>query len=313
MKIGVALHTPGAHASADVLMNQARTADRQGFDSVWLGDHLLDYTAEPSPDGPFDSFTLMAAVAAVTERVRLGFAMLNTGFRNPAHLAKMLATLDHISRGRVICSLGSGWFEAEYTAYGMPFISDHSDRVAYGREVVELVKQLWTNPAPERVTFSGRFVQVSELPFNPAPYQKPHPPIWIGGDSDATLANVKDHADGWLLAMGGLDRIEEAKSAPDWPSRPMVVGRANMIAVGETVDDAKQEAGSFWDALSATPLGAGYASFEDFCAREVVGQTEECLEQLAERERRGQNYIVTLVRDAEHQERIARLLLPHLG
>ena len=106
-KLGVFIN-PEAGTPAGTILEQARAADRQGFDSVWLGDHLIDYRGEPySPEGPLESFTLMTAIGAVTSRIRLAWGMLNPSFRNPAVLAKMLATLDQITEGRVICSLGA--------------------------------------------------------------------------------------------------------------------------------------------------------------------------------------------------------------
>ena len=94
--------------------------------------------------------------------------MLNPSFRNPAVLAKMLATLDQITHGRVICTLGAGWFQDEYTAYDVPFLEDHDERIAQEREVAQLLVQLWTHPAPQRTTFEGRYVRVRDLAFNPS-------------------------------------------------------------------------------------------------------------------------------------------------
>ena len=94
---------------------------------------------------------------------------------------EMLTTLDQLTSGRVICSIGAGWLKPEYVAYDVPFVDDHDERIAHEREVVLLLKELWTHPAPERVTFEGKHVRARELAFNPAPFQKPHPPIWIPG------------------------------------------------------------------------------------------------------------------------------------
>lgn len=99
-----------------------------------------------------------------------------------------------VTHGRVICTLGAGWFEGEYAAYDLPFIAEHDARIEQEREVVALFKQLWAHPAPSKTTFEGRYVTVRELPFNPAPHQKPHPPIWIGGNSAMTQQLVKDAA-----------------------------------------------------------------------------------------------------------------------
>jgi alkanesulfonate monooxygenase SsuD/methylene tetrahydromethanopterin reductase-like flavin-dependent oxidoreductase (luciferase family) len=313
VKIGVSLYQPGGPMTADMQIAQAKAADRQGFDSVWLGDHLMDSMAEAGPEGPLESFTLMTAIGAVTERVRLAWSMLNPSFRNPALLAKMLATLDQISHGRVICSIGAGWFEQEYTAYDIPFIADHGERLVHAREVVQLLKTLWTTPAPERVTFEGRYVRVRNLPFNPVPYQRPHPPIWIGGDSDATLANVTELADGWVVARAGLERVEEGMSTSDWPTRPMTVGKMIQILVGETPQEAEAEAEAYWAAIEGQPVGTLYPSFDDLREKSIVGTPEECVSQFAGLEGRGLNYVLTLFRDAEHQERVARLILPLLA
>src|SRR4051794_18535114 len=112
MHLALQLHP---ERGADAVLAEARLADAQGFLSVWTGDHMLGIRGEPSPDQPLETWTLMTAIGAITERLHLGFAMLNPSFRNPALLAKMIATLDQITHGRVICALGAGWFQDEYT------------------------------------------------------------------------------------------------------------------------------------------------------------------------------------------------------
>src|SRR5262245_38643729 len=134
MKIGMRLHP---ERGADAVLDEARRADQQGFDSVWINDHLMD-RARHVRDAPLDAFTLMTAIGAVTSHVRLAWGMLNSSFRNPALLAKMLATLDQLTHGRVICSLGSGHVPEEYEAYDMLYIADHDERVRHTREVVHL-------------------------------------------------------------------------------------------------------------------------------------------------------------------------------
>jgi alkanesulfonate monooxygenase SsuD/methylene tetrahydromethanopterin reductase-like flavin-dependent oxidoreductase (luciferase family) len=236
--------------------------------------------------------------------------MLNPAFRNPAVLAKMLATLDHITHGRVICSLGSGWLEPEYEAYDLPFY-DHGERAEYAREVAQLLKELWTHPAPERVTFNGRFVQTKELPFNPAPVQKPHPPIWFGGDSDASIETVKAVADGWVtITSATQERLAELRSAPDWPTRPITIVRTTMIAVGETEDEAHAEAEALWEYLNFRSKRRDASTFEEFLEREVVGTPDQCVAKIRQLEDWGVDELFTLFRNPEHQERVAQLLLP---
>ena len=313
-EIGVFIN-PDADTSAGAVLDQARAADAQGFDSVWLGDHLIDYRGEPFvAEGPLESFTLMTAIAAVTSRVRLAWGMLNPSFRNPAVLAKMLATLDQISEGRVICSLGAGWLKPEYDAYDVPFIADHDERIAHEREVALLLKRLWTSPAPEKVTFDGTYVQARELAFNPAPYQKPHPPVWIGGDSEATVALAFEVGDGWVPLMRGQpDIIRELRAQPSWPDRPFTVVRLTRLLVDETADAVMPEAEEAYAIVRSTATLQPPPSFEEFLAGEVIGSPDDCLQRLDDMEEAGIGYHLVTFESPEQQERCARLLLPHLA
>lgn len=293
----------------DAVFEEARQADRQGFDSVWLGDHLTYPAAEPRAVGPLDSFTLMTAIGAVTSRVRLAWSTLNPAFRRPVVTAKMLATLDQITKGRVICSFGAGWFKGEYEGYDVPFIEDHDQRIEYAREIARLFKQAWTHPAPEVIDFRGEYLQTRGLAFNPAPYQRPHPPLWVGGESDATLKTVRELADGWvLLTAGNLDRIREVTKAPDWPARPMAVVKNVRIHVGRTRDEAIADARVVFD------HGGRYfpKTFEEFVAKEAVGTASECLRHIEMMREAGVNYLRVECLDAAHQDKLARLLLPEL-
>ncbi len=305
MRIGIRLHP---ERGIDAVFNEAVTADRQGFDSIWLADHLSNFTGEDTPDGPFEAFTLMTALGARTERVRLAWGMLNVSFRAPTVLAKMLTTLDHVSKGRVICALGSGWFKKEYVAYGIPLLDDHDDRAAFAREVVRLMKELWTHPAPERVNFKGRWLHTQDLAFNPAPYQRPRPPIWMGGESDATLQTVRELADGWVMLTSGTQaRLKQLMSAPDWPSRPMTLVKNTRMLVAESRDAAIRQA---MDLLAGDPKQS--MKLDDFLAANVVGTAAECLATLAEWESWGINYLRVDCTDMDNQARVAREILPAL-
>jgi alkanesulfonate monooxygenase SsuD/methylene tetrahydromethanopterin reductase-like flavin-dependent oxidoreductase (luciferase family) len=312
-RIGLFINPP-ADLPVDAVVRQAVAADRQGFDSVWLGDHLIDYRGEPFvAEGPPDSFTVAAAIGALTSRIRLAWGMLNPSFRNPAHLAKMLSTLDQLTHGRVVCSIGAGWLQPEYVAYGVPFIEDHDERIAHEREVVLLLRELWTRPAPERVTFEGRYVRTRELAFNPAPFQKPHPPIWMGGDSDATLALVKELGDGWVsLSRGEPEFVQELRASPDWPARPMTVVRNTWLRVAETRDAVIADAEQAYETMRGYATLQAPATFEEFLAREVIGTPAECRARVEELERAGIDYHLVMFASDEQQERAARLLLPLL-
>jgi alkanesulfonate monooxygenase SsuD/methylene tetrahydromethanopterin reductase-like flavin-dependent oxidoreductase (luciferase family) len=286
MKFGILLHQ---ERGADAVLHEARLADEQGFDSVWLFDHLMSIRSEAGhdPGEPLETFTLMTAVGAATQRVRLAFAMLNLSFRHPPVLAKMLATLDQITHGRVICSIGAGWFEEECAAYDIPFVADHDERIEREREIALLFKALWTHPAPERTTFHGRYVRVNDLPFNPAPYQTPHPPIWVGGDSAATQQLAKEVADGWVtLRAATRDTLQQVRATPDWPQRDFTIVRNANILVGENA--------------SASPNA-------------IVGTPRQCAEQIRDIESWGVNYLRLGFDTLERQTAFAEQVLPLLS
>jgi alkanesulfonate monooxygenase SsuD/methylene tetrahydromethanopterin reductase-like flavin-dependent oxidoreductase (luciferase family) len=306
MKIGLRLHP---ERGLDAVFEEAQQADRQGYDTIWLADHLANYMGPDTPDGPLDSFTLMTALGAVTTRVRLAWAMLNISFRAPAVLAKMLSTLDRITHGRVICSLGAGWYKKEYAAYDVPLLDDHDDRVAFAREVVQLFKKLWAHPAPETISFSGRWIKIHDLSFSPVPHQKPHPPIWLGGDSAGTIALVKEFADGWFAITNATrDKLAELRQAPDWPKRPLTIAKNVRIFVAETRDQATEDARKvFASGVPNLPK-----TVEEFMANEIVGNPAECLTRISDIGAWGINYLRIDCADPAHQERVARLILPAL-
>lgn len=312
MKFGLTLPWD---AGADRLMALAKEADSQGFDSVWLPDHLMmpAQFGPPRVDAPLDNFTMMAAIGGAATSIRLAWSMLNPSFRKPAVLAKMLATLDLITHGRVICAIGSGNNKAEYDSYDLPgYLEDHAERTTYGREVVQLLKQLWSNPAPALTTFEGRHVRVKDLPFNPAPYQQPHPPIWVGGDSESSLETVKQLADGWVMLSSGPAEVAKARAASDWPQRPMTIVKTYRIFVDVDQDTAIEVARQEYDRMAASGAPGTPASFDAFLDREIAGDADDCLARLAEIESAGINYIRLAFRDPALQDRVARLLIPRL-
>jgi alkanesulfonate monooxygenase SsuD/methylene tetrahydromethanopterin reductase-like flavin-dependent oxidoreductase (luciferase family) len=311
MKLGMQLHPD---RGTNAVLDEARRADEQGFDSVWLSDHLFNTRGSHRSDLPLETLTLAAAIGVVTSRTRLAWATLNITLRPPALLAKLLTSLDQITHGRVIATLGSGWNLPEWHAYNLPIIEDHDDRAGYAREVVRLFKQLWTHPAPELTTFEGRHVRVHELPFNPEPYQKPHPPIWFGGESEETMATVKELCDGWMMLSSGgnPEALKRVLGAPDWPQRPMAIVKGARIIVAETREDALSQAEREYELLKTTAPQQAPPSFTDFAAREVVGTPRECLERIAEFESWGVNYLRVNFPSEEAQDAVARLILPRL-
>jgi len=158
---------------------QVQKAEQDGFASFWLMDHFFQLPFHGPVDEPFfDVWTVLPALAMVTERIRLGTMVSPVGYRNPALLARMVATMDNVCRGRFNFGFGAGGYKPEYEAYGYTFIEKGSVRLAQMKEAIQLMKLLWTEP---RATFQGEFFHIKDAILEPKPVQKPHPPLLIGG------------------------------------------------------------------------------------------------------------------------------------
>jgi F420-dependent oxidoreductase-like protein len=156
-----------------------QSAERDGFDSFWVMDHFYQLPVHGSVEEPFlDAWTVLPALAAVTNRIRLGAMVSPVGYRNPALLARMGASLDHISNGRMNFGFGAGGYKPEYQAYGFDFIEKPSIRLEQMKEALQLILGLWSEPC---FTFHGKYFHVEDAILEPKPLQKPHPPILIGG------------------------------------------------------------------------------------------------------------------------------------
>jgi F420-dependent oxidoreductase-like protein len=189
------VQTPQQNVAWPELVSFWRFLDRHTrFDSIWTMDHLVPPNDETDNRDPcFESYTTLAAAAQITDRVRLGCLVTANTFRHPALLAKMAATIDHISAGRLNLALGAGWNEFEHQAYGIPLPSlrERQDRLEEAAQVLRLFFA-----AEEPVSFDGRHYRLKDAPFAPGFVQKPHPPLWIGGGGEKrTLRTVARYAD----------------------------------------------------------------------------------------------------------------------
>ena len=175
----------------------AKEAERLGFYGLWVSDHLF-WDARSEQRNCLEAWTLLTALAPVTTRLRLGTLVTCNSYRSPGILAKIAASLDHLSNGRLEFGIGAGWKELEYRAYGIPFPSIGT-RLAQLEEAVQVVRLLWTQ---DRASFSGRHYQLQEALCAPKPVQQP-PRIWIaGGGEKVMLRIVAQYADGWNILLG---------------------------------------------------------------------------------------------------------------
>ena len=178
-----------------------QVADDAGFDHLWHDDHLLTLSQGRSPDGPIhESWTLLAAMAEATRRVRVGVMVTSNMYRNPGMLAKMAATVDHISGGRLEVALGAGWADVELTSLGMPAPTGPGERVERLDEACAILKLLWTRA---RSDFDGRYYRLAGAISEPKPLQEPHPPLWVGAEGKRMLRLAARHADVWNMAGSG--------------------------------------------------------------------------------------------------------------
>ena len=200
-KIRFSIQTPLEGATFDGLARHWQVAEHLGYDSVWLDDHFYGVVT-PAWDDSLECWTLMAALARETSTLRFGTLVACNAYRPPALVAKMAASTDHISKGRLEFGLGAGWYEQEFTAYGYDF-PPIGTRLRQLDEALHICRRMWTE---EKATFSGKHFRVQDAWCNPKPLQKPYPPIMIGGGGEQVLLRiVAKHADRWNFGGSTAD------------------------------------------------------------------------------------------------------------
>jgi FMNH2-dependent dimethyl sulfone monooxygenase len=186
--------------------DSAKKAEDIGIHSIWVPDHMLNpIKGEREPS--LEAWTTLTAFAAMTKRIELFHTTLCQGFRYPAVLAKMAATLDDVSGGRFRFAIGAGWYQREFQAFGAPWY-DHDTKIDVAREQIEIIKSLWTKPT---TNYKGKFYEIVDGVLEPKPLQRPHPPIWWGGESKKSMELTADLADGWLMSASTIEEAEEKR------------------------------------------------------------------------------------------------------
>jgi len=188
LQIGVQLPEVEREVRWPELLAIARAAEGSGFDSIWIGDHML-YRGDGRPErGPWDVWTTLAALAASTERVRLGPLVASTAFHRPGLIARMAAAIDEVSAGRFVLGLGAGWNETEFRAFGIPF----DRRVTRFEEAFTIIRRLL---AGERVTFDGTYHRVEDAVLLPTPHRPV--PLLVGSAGPRVVGIASPYADWW--------------------------------------------------------------------------------------------------------------------
>jgi alkanesulfonate monooxygenase SsuD/methylene tetrahydromethanopterin reductase-like flavin-dependent oxidoreductase (luciferase family) len=253
MKVGLTLaqRTPeGRTATWAELEAMARQADEEGADSLWVADHFF-IRMDDVEFGIHEAFTLLTAIAAVTKKVQVGSLVTPTSFRNPGMLAKVAATLDAVSGGRLILGLGCGWHEPEYRAFGYPF--DH--RVGRFEENVAAIRSLLHG---EHVSVKGQWLELDDAALVPPPEHRI--PIVIASDGPRMMSITARFADGWQCGWSGLPDADFQRDLAALEAACEAAGRTDRIALFKGIDATSEEsdsphapidAGAIADALAA--------------------------------------------------------------
>jgi probable F420-dependent oxidoreductase len=334
MKLGLALphydisFPDGQPATFDRIARYAELAEDLGFDQLWVSDHfwldLTRYGGSAARAGTPECWTLLSALAVRTSRVRLGTLVMAVGFRSPALLAKMAATLDQLAQGRLDLGLGAGWNEPEFTENGLPFPRP-GERLAMLEEGLEVLRALLSDGGRPG-SFAGRWYRVEQAPVIPGPVQRPRPPLWVGGRGDRLLGVVARAADGWNVVWAMTpeayrERLGVLEAACRRAGRPPGEVRRSLglsTLIGRDADDLVER----WRRLQAwTPGGIlDGVELRDWAASRLVGTPEEILAQLRGWEELGVEQVVcsfaglpfALFED-EQLELAGELVLPGLG
>lgn len=210
MKVGLVLPQAGQQATRENVIQMAKNAESEGFDSLWVFERLLwpinpktPYVATPDGSLPIeyqimlDPLETLTYVAANTNKIALGTSVMDMLFHNPVILARRFATLDILSEGRSIAGFGIGWSKDEYQASNIPF----QNRGKRADEFVQVLKRIWTDDVVE---FKGKYYSIPASKIGPKPIQKPHPPVYLGGFSPNTFSRIVNYdTNGWLAVVGG--------------------------------------------------------------------------------------------------------------
>ena len=252
-------------------LSRLRFAEEAGFESAWVFDHFTPLYADPG--GPcMEAYTLLGAMAASTDRIRLGALVTGVTYRHPSVLAAELSTIDQISGGRVNLGIGAAWHDGEHRRLGIDF-PPAKDRAGRLEEAIQVIKALWTEDSAD---FDGRYYRLHGGYYNPRPVQQPRPPIWVGaGGERLTLPIVGRHADvwHWFGPSGELARKWQIvqRSAEDAGRDPTEISRSTNLSLSESWDQVRRRvdelAASGISYLIASWPGEGRGRIEEFASQ----------------------------------------------
>jgi len=302
---------PQQGATYDDLLRVARATEECGFDAFFRSDHFLAMGV-PGEPGPTDSYVTLAGLARETSRIRLGTLVTSATFRLPGPLAVAVAQVDQMSGGRVEFGLGTGWFQPEHDAYGVPFpaLGERFDRLA---EQLEILTGLWSTPPGERYSFTGSYYTLVDSPALPKPVQRPHPPVIVGGKGKRRTPELAARFAGeFNVPFAPVDeveaqfrRVDDACAAVGRDPAELIRSVAQTTFVGR--DDAEV-------ARRAEAIGQKPDELGSFHLGGTVAQVVDQLGTWRERTGVSRFYLQILdLADLDHVELIAAEVAPQLG
>jgi F420-dependent oxidoreductase-like protein len=256
----------------DEILSRTLFAEEAGFDGAWVFDHFKPLYSDPG--GPcLEGWTLLAALAAATSKIRLGPLVTGITYRHPSILAAEAVTVDHVSQGRIEFAVGAAWFDGEHRELGIEFPSN-GQRIRRLDEAIDVVRLLMTQ---DNASYDGRYYKLDHASYNPKPVQKPHPPLWVGASGERKmLPLVGRQADAWH-AFGGLRDLERKSRIVDEHAEkagrdPSGILRATELSLSEPWDEVRSKI----EALDK--LGFGYLTVS--YPSEGQGRLEEFVSQV---------------------------------
>ncbi|MCW2645795.1 MAG: hypothetical protein QOF87_1432 [Pseudonocardiales bacterium] len=302
------------------MLNVARAADDGPFESIWVYDHFHTVPV-PTEEATHEAWSLMAAFAAATDRVRLGQMCTCMGYRNPAYLAKVATTVDIISGGRVEMGIGGGWYEHEWRAYGFGFPSA-GERLGMLDEGVQIMRQLWTTGT---ATLDGKHYQVNGAIGRPLPLQEGGIPLWIaGGGEKKTLRIAAKYAqytnfDATPETFKHKSEVLAAHCREVGTDFDTIVRSGNYnVVIGETEQDVQDKLA--WVRAHYAPLVSADVlerTYEQFASGPLVGTVEQIVERLTEARAMGMTYAINYFIDAAYDptsvDLFAKTVIPALA
>ncbi|MGD0810708.1 MAG: LLM class F420-dependent oxidoreductase [Acidimicrobiales bacterium] len=300
---------PQQGASYEDQLRVAKRAEELGYGAFVRSDHLLRMgDGDPSP-GPTDSWVTLAGLARETSRIRLGTLMTSATFRLPGLLAIQVAQVDEMSGGRVELGFGAGWFEAEHTAYGVPFPGT-AERFDRFEEQLAIITGIWRTPEGQRFSYKGRHYQLEDCPALPRPAQRPHPPVIIGGSGPRRTPELAaTYADEFNInflsverAQEQIERVRAACSKVGRDPSSMLYSVAAALGVGQDEAEARRRAGVSGADFDKLRAGSG-----------LVGTVEEVVERVKLYEAMGVSRLYMQLhdlRDMEQLELVAAQVMP---